>query len=129
MMKFFGVSKVFSTRNQQQYLHIGEFWDYFSGIWGRENILGLGYNWRTGSIEYVIGTLNQPLNFNLAEADAKFGGCVYKEIVLPDDGWQKFCGKTEKLAELYDQIYKSGALKYEIESFDDGGNCEVLIYR
>lgn len=50
-------------------------------------------------------------------------------IILPDDGWECVNGRTEELAEIYSDIYKNGALKYEIEMFDDNGNCKIMFYR
>lgn len=41
-MKFIGIRKVFSTKNEEQYSTIGAFWDEMSAIYGRENLMGLG---------------------------------------------------------------------------------------
>ena len=54
-MVFNGISKTFSTENNRQYETIGAFWDELSAIYGRENLRGLGYNWTSDTIEYVIG--------------------------------------------------------------------------
>ena len=54
-MLFKGISRVFSTENEAQYQTIGAFWDEMSGIYGLENLRGLGYNWTKDTIEYVIG--------------------------------------------------------------------------
>jgi hypothetical protein len=43
--------------------------------------------------------------------------------------WTKTTGKTENLKEIYDEIYKFGPLKYEIEIFFEDGNCEIKYYR
>ena len=53
-MKFIGIRKVFSTKNEEQYSTIGAFWDEMSAIYGRENLMGLGCNWTSDSIEYVM---------------------------------------------------------------------------
>ncbi len=120
-MIFQGISRIFSTENDGQYEAIGAFWDALSERFGRENLLGLGFNWTGSTIEYIIG-LKQ------GDIPADFEG-ERKRIELPDEGWLNFCGRTEKLSELYDEIYRNGALLYEIEEFDDSGNCRVSIYR
>ena len=38
-------------------------------------------------------------------------------------------GKTDNLKQIYDKIYKDGILQYEIETFDENGNCEIRYYR
>ena len=84
-----------------------------AGIYGREKLRGLGYNWTETSIEYVIG---------LTDGDIEGSNM---DVILPDDGWECVSGRTEKLAEIYDVIYKNGPLTYEIEMFDDDGNCKL----
>ena len=116
-MEFKGISRTFSTIDEKQYETIGAFWDEMSGIYGREKLRGLGYHWTATSIEYVIG---------LSEGD--IGGSNIN-VVLPDDGWNCVSGRTEELAEIYDRVYKGGPLKYEIEMFDDDGNCKIMFYR
>ena len=112
-MEFKGISRVFSTVGEQQYDTIGLFWDELSNLCGRENLRGLGYNWTNTSIEYVIGLKN-------GEIDG-WDVCV----ALPEDGWTRVKGRTEELGKLYDEIYRDGPLKYEIEMFDDDGNCVI----
>lgn len=46
-----------------------------------------------------------------------------------DDEWECVSGRTEELGEIYNTIYKDGPLKYEIEMFDDDGNCRIMFYR
>lgn len=115
-MKYTGISRVFSTEDEEQYSTIGAFWDEMSAIYGREKLMGLGCNWTGNSIEYVMalkeGTI-QNSNF---------------EIDLPDE-WNVVEGKTEALSMIYDEIYKYGALLYEIEEFDDEGNCRIRYCR
>ena len=43
-MEFKGIGRTFSTVGEKQYETIGAFWDEMSGIYGRENLRGLGYN-------------------------------------------------------------------------------------
>ncbi len=116
-MVFKGISKVFSTENETQYRTIGEFWNKQSTKYGIENLRGLGYNWTDNSIEYVIGLKNGEIEgTNIA-------------VELPDDGWIIATGKLADLSDLYDEIYEQGKLKYEIEQFDEEGNCEISYYR
>ncbi|MDE6433580.1 MAG: hypothetical protein K2L07_05065 [Lachnospiraceae bacterium] len=122
-MLFTGYSKIFSTKNEQQYNAIGRFWDEMSDLYGKENLRGLGYNWENDTIEYVIGAKD---NSDISEGCQ---GAVYKEIILPDENWILYKGKTEHLSELYNDIYQLGALDYEIETFFDDGTCEININR
>lgn len=115
-MKFVGIRRVFSTENEEQYMTIGAFWDEMVNAYGRSNLMGLGCNWTRDSIEYVIALKNGLIN----NADY--------EIDLPDE-WITVCGKTERLSAIYDEIYKDGPLLYEIEEFDDNGNCRIRYYR
>ena len=106
-MIFKGISKTFSTENEQQYETIGAFWDELSRKYGRDNLCGLGYNWTDNSIEYVIG---------LKEGVIDGVNCL---VSLPDVGWITVRGRTEELSRIYEAIYKDGVLKYEIEMFTD----------
>lgn len=115
-MRFVGIKRVFSTQNEEQYISIGAFWDEMSDIYGRENLMGLGCNWGKDSIEYVIA---------LKEGEISGANFV---IDLPDI-WKEVSGKTEKLNIIYDEIYKEGSLLYEIEEFDDDGNCNIRYCR
>lgn len=115
-MKFIGIRRVFSTQNEEQYSTIGAFWDEMSKVYGKENLMGLGCNWTADSIEYVMA-LKQGI---IPDSDY--------EIDLPDE-WVVVCGKTEQLNILYDEIYKDGSLLYEIEEFDNDGNCKIRYCR
>ena len=116
-MKFTGISKVFSTVDEKQYVTIGAFWDEMAARYSRSNLKWLGYHWSDDSIEYVIG---------LKDGVIDGTNC---EVSLPDEGWQTVCGKTKNLGELYSEIYKEDVLQYEIEMFDDEGNCQIMYYR
>ena len=116
-MIFIGISKDFSLTNEQQYDTIGQFWDEMADLYGLENLQGLGYNWKDNVISYAIGLKNGRIEgFNL-------------HIELPDNGWLIAKGRIDDLKQLYDDIYKDGALQYEIETFDENGNCEIRYYR
>ena len=116
-MVFKGISRTFSTIGEKQYETIGSFWDEMAGIYGREKLRGLGYNWTETSIEYVIGLIDGDIE----------GSNI--NVILPENGWSSVSGKTEELGEIYDTIYKDGPLKYEIEMFDDEGNCKIMFCR
>ena len=115
-MEFVGISRTFSTVGEQQYQTIGAFWDEMSAKFGLENLRGLGYNWTSTTIEYVIG---------LKEGIISGADCV---VQLPDTDWVTVSGKTADLGKIYDEIYRDGALKYEIETFGTDGSC-VIMYR
>lgn len=116
-MKFTGIKKIFSTHNSEQFKTIGRFWDDMSEKYGRDNLRGLGYNWNESSLEYAIGLKEG----NIEDANM--------EVLLPEDGWKQVSGKTDNLAEIYDRIYMDGVLRYEIEMFDETGNCCIMYHR
>ena len=116
-MIFKGISKEFSLLNEDQYNTIGEFWDEMALLYGLENLQGLGYKWDGNKIYYAIGLkVGDIKGYNLSMA-------------LPDMGWTVVDGKTNQLKEIYDKIYESGPLKYEIETFTEDGNCQIKYYR
>jgi predicted transcriptional regulator YdeE len=116
-MLFKGIKKEFSLLNENQYNTIGDFWDETASLYGLENLQGLGYKWSDGKIFYAIG---------LKVGDIKgYNFCME----LPDESWTIVHGKTENLREIYNEIYKQGALKYELETFDENGNCQIKYYR
>ena len=116
-MIFEGISQEFSLKNEDQYNTIGAFWDEMAALYGLENLQGLGYNWRGAQMSYAIG-----LKRGLIQ-----GANV--SITLPDDGWVLAKGQTDDLKALYDEIYKDGALSYEIETFFEDGSCQIWYYR
>lgn len=112
-MIFSGISKDFSLLGEQQYETVGQFWDELAMVYGLENLRGLGYNWKDGKMSYAIG-LKQGC----------IAGCNVN-VELPDHGWEQAEGKTDDLKQIYDEIYKDGPLQFEIETFDDNGNCAI----
>jgi predicted transcriptional regulator YdeE len=116
-MIFIGLSKEFSLKNEEQYNTIGDFWDEMSMLYGIENLQGLGYKWEDGKIFYAIGLKNGNIN------NSNF--CME----LPDDGWFIVEGETDSLKSIYDEIYKLGTLKYEIETFTENGKCQIKYFR
>ena len=116
-MRFSGISKTFSTINNEQYKTISDFWDELSKKYGMENLRGLGYNWTDKSIEYAIGLKNGVISDENCNID------------LPEDNWIIIKGNTNDLSKIYDNIYKDGKLKYEIEMFYINGICEIWYHR
>ena len=116
-MTFVGISKTFSLINEDKYNTIGAFYDELSELYGLENLVGLGYGWRGATMEYAIGLKNGEI------PGANFS------ITLPDCGWITKEGRTDDLKKIYDEIYESGALTYEIESFTENGECTIRYYR
>ena len=116
-MIYKGISKAFSLKNEDQYNTIGCFWDEMADIYGLENLIGLGYKWQNGEIYYAIGLKGGDIpGANLA-------------IDLPDDGWITVQGLTDELKEIYNKIYKDGALRLELETFTNDGRCEIKYLR
>ena len=116
-MIFVGIAREFSLENENQYNTIGDFWDEMSSLYGLENLQGLGYKWENNKIYYAIGLkVGKIKDFNFTTE-------------LPDEGWIKIHGKTDDLKVIYDEIYKTGRLKYEIETFTLSGNCTIKYYR
>ena len=116
-MIFKGITRSFSLKNEDQYNTIGAFWDEMEALYGLENLLGLGYKWQNGKIEYAIGLKKGNIEgYNLT-------------IELPDNDWVTVKGKTHNLKQIYNEIYASGALTYELESFFNSGDCVIKYYR
>ncbi len=116
-MIFKGISKEFSLLNEDQYNTIGDFWDEMALLYGLEKLQGLGYKWANNKIFYAIGLkVGDIKDYNLT-------------IELPNEGWTVIEGETENLKEIYNEIYKSGSLKYEIETFTEKGECQIKYYR
>ena len=116
-MLFIGVSKDFSLKNEDQYNTIGAFWDEMSEKYGLESLCGLGYRWQGGKISYAIGL-----------KDGIIEGANLR-LDLPDDGWITAEGETDNLKAIYDNIYKDGPLKLEIETFTLDGKCLIRYLR
>ena len=112
-----GISRQFVLTDNQQYDTIGRFWDEMAALYGLERLWGLGYNWQGEEMAYAIGL-----------KDGCIDGCNIS-ITLPDDGWVTVEGETDCLEQIYDDIYKDGALLFEIETFYENGRCEIRYYR
>ncbi|MBQ3936767.1 MAG: hypothetical protein II722_06885, partial [Ruminococcus sp.] len=75
------------------------------------------FGWTDTTIEYAIG---------LKDGVIEGANCKVK---LPDEDWVTVTGKTSELSRIYDEIYRDGALKYEIETFDNDGSCVIMYCR
>ena len=116
-MLFIGVSRDFSLYNEDQYNTIGAFWDETSEIYPLESLIGLGYKWEGGMISYAIGLKEGVIDGANLRMD------------LPDEGWCTVEGETDNLKGIYDEIYKEGRLKLEIEEFTLDGKCLIRYLR
>ncbi len=106
-MVFTGISKVFDITDAQQFDTIGQFWDEMAERYGLEN----------QCLYYAIGRKDG----DIEAYDVRMN--------LPDDGWVIVKGRTDSLKAIYDEIYKGGSLRYEIEKFYEDGTCEISYYR
>jgi predicted transcriptional regulator YdeE len=114
---FKGISKEFSLLNNDQYNSIGDFWDEMASLYGLENLQGLGYKWIGNTIHYAIGLkVGVIKDYNVC-------------IELPSIGWNIVVGETDNLKEIYDEIYRDGPLRYELETFYKNGKCQIKYYR
>lgn len=127
-MIFNGASIRFSTEGDMQYETIGMFWDLCASVYGREALRGLGYNWSDNKIEYVIGLKNNEL-IDMETIRHTYPTAQYKEIFLPEKGWEHYEAYTKELDRLYGDIYRQGPLTYEIESFREDGTCRISVTR
>lgn len=125
---FRGAAVKFSTEGESQYEEIGKFWDFFSEIYGLENLMGLGYNWNSSYIEYAIGLKNGD-SPDMELIKREYGNAICKEILLPKEGWQDFSGHRDRLSDLYKEIYDDGSLLFETEEFFENGSCRISVCR
>lgn len=128
-MKINGVLIRFDCTDNQQYDNIGKFWDFMSQLYPKEELKGVGYNWANDSFDYVIGADEGKYDFSLDCIRKEYPNSKNVVLELPDRGWKVYTCKIEKLSELYDNIYKDGVLDYEIEEFDNDGECKISILR
>jgi len=127
-MVFNGVKIRFDCTNNQQYKSIGDFWKFMTERYPNNTLKGVGCNWNNDSFDYIIGDF-VALSLDIAKVKERFPDADYIEKALPDTGWKSYTGKTQELSKLYDEIYKDGALDYEIEEFFPNGDCKISICR
>jgi len=127
-MVFYGVKIRFDCTNNQQYKSIGDFWKFMTDAYPTFTLKGVGCNWSNDSFDYIIGDFAAP-DFDMDKIKEHFTAADNVEINLPDKGWKTYMGKTQELSKLYDEIYKDGALDYEIEEFFQNDDCKISICR
>ena len=128
-MIFKGVKIRFDCKNNQQFTGIGEFWKHMRDLYPNDSLKGVGCNWDNDCLDYIIGDFVTARNYNMCATIECYPNAEYVEIDLPDKGWQIYHCRINELASLYDEIYKDGALDYEIEEIDAYGNCKISILR
>lgn len=128
-MKFNGVLIRFDCSDNKQFNAIGEFWEFMGKLFPKEKLRGLGYNWYNDSFDYAIGDFESEFDYSLAAITKNYPASKHVVVQLPDSHWETYTGKLENIAQIYEEIYKSGSLDYEIEEFDALGNCKISILR
>jgi hypothetical protein len=119
----------FSCKNAEQYETIGTFWDAMAACYPLESLCGIGYGWENDTLCYLIGRIDADFPNNPDLLLHTFPQAKYKELLLPDKGWNTYYGQTDLLDQIYDQIYQDGPLDYEIETFHEDGSCTIRIFR
>jgi len=129
-MIFKGIKVTFSTENGRQYIDIAKFWDTMEKHYDVDRLSGLGLNWTKNTMDYIIGFRdNSMTNEVLKVIKPYYTSAEYVIKLLPNRDWKKYKGHVSKIKETYSEIWKAGAVKFEIETFDKDGNMELLIHR
>ncbi|WP_070000980.1 hypothetical protein [Cellulosilyticum sp. I15G10I2] len=128
-MRFNGILIRFDCTNNQQFDAIGEFWNFMTQLYSKAELKGLGFNWANNSFDYVIGEFEGKYDYSFDIISQTYPGSKNVVVELPDHGWRTYTGKLEDIANIYEAIYREGALDYEIEEFDLKGNCKISILR
>jgi hypothetical protein len=128
-MDFKGIQIRFYCKNGEQYKSIGLFLKYMSEMYHKNALKGVGYNWHVDSFDYIIWNVDERMAFDTAAILKQYPTSKYITLRLPDEGWQIYQCSIDNLENLYGEIYKDGALDYEIEEFDSNGNCKISVLR
>lgn len=129
-MIFKGIKVTFSIENGRQYIDIARLWDVMEKYYDVDRLSGLGLNWTKDTMDYIIGFRdNSMTNEVLKVIKPHFTSAEYVIKLLPNRDWKKYKGHVSKIKEKYSEIWKAGAVKYEIETFDKDGNMKLLIHR
>lgn len=130
LMIFKGIKVTFSTENGRQYIDIAKFWDAMEKYYDVDRLSGLGLNWTKNTMDYIIGFRdNSMTNEVLKVIKPYYTSAEYVIKLLPNRDWKKYKGHVSKIKEKYSEIWKAGAVKFEIETFDKDGNMKLLIHR
>lgn len=129
-MIFKGIKVTFSIENGRQYIDIAKFWDIMEKYYDVDRLSGLGLNWTKNTMDYIIGFRdNSMTNEVLKVIKPYYTSAEYVIKLLPNRDWKKYKGHVSKIKEKYSEIWKAGAVKFEIETFDKDGNMKLLIHR
>ncbi|HHU71637.1 MAG TPA: hypothetical protein GXZ21_06325 [Clostridiales bacterium] len=128
-MQINGIKVRFDCTDNKQFDAIGEFWSFMSCLYPKEELKGLGFNWADNSFDYVIGDFEGKFDYSFDIIRQTYSAAENVVIELPNHGWKVYLGKIEDIAKIYETIYKEGVLDFEIEEFDEMGNCKISILR
>lgn len=129
-MIFKGIKVTFSTENDRQYIDIAKFWDTMEKYYDVDRLSGLGLNWTKNTMDYIIGFRDNSMTNEVLKAiKPYYSSAEYVIKLLPNRDWKKYKGHVSKIKEKYSEIWKAGAVKFEIETFDKDGNMKLLIHR
>ena len=128
-MKFTGVLRNFDCSNNKQFTDIGEFWDFMSKIVNKNELKGLGFNWKNNHLDYIIGDLKDKCDYPMDLILNTYPNSKIVTVDLPNNGWEIHEGKIKDIKSIYEKIYEDGQLDYEIEEIDTKGNFKVSILR
>ena len=59
----------------------------------------------------------------------EFKGISKKFSTVGEKQYESIGDFWDEMSERYGKVYQEGTLKYEIEMFDDAGNCKIMFYR
>lgn len=129
-MIFRGIKVTFLLENERQYVDIAKFWSIMEKYYDVNKLSGLGFNWTDTTMDYVIGFRDNSMTAaELDKIKPYFRSAEYVIKLLPKDNWKKHIGHVSQIKEKYNELWKAGAIKYEIETFDEEGNMKLLIHR
>jgi len=127
-MIFKGIRIKVSCSNWEQIKILGEFWDEITSKIDINKLVGVGFGWDRDCFDYAIGLIDSfdeleiIKNFNIDDSE-------YIEMNLPDIGWETRTGKISDIQRIYEEEFDCYNIKfkYEIERFDDKGNCKISV--
>jgi len=95
IMKIKGIKRTFSTNNNNQYKTISSFWDEYCLKYQLEDLIGIGFNWTSSTIDYMIALKDKDIDEYNFELD------IDKNV-----NWQTKSGQTKELDKLYMKYIK-----------------------
>ena len=124
--------KRWSTVGKGQYSEISAFWNIVEKYVHCSRLQGFGCDWTDTDFLYGIIFLDKEIPEEcLNEVQNTFPDItVEDDYPIPDNYEYTYEGETKNLDPLYDEIWSKGPLAYELEEFDDDGNCRIsVIYK